>query len=373
MSFFKNIFKKKEEETVIKTYQDFWNWFLLHEKNFHKVIKEGGSESITHNFFDKIGPKLDQLKEGIFYLSGMLDDNTADLILTADGNLKNFYLIEELVSESPNLPNWKIQAHKPSFGIENTAISMAGYEFRSENMFFYANEFDEYPDEIDITIVHEDFTEENKSDIINGCYIFLDNYLGEIKSMTAIDNISFKSKDKAEKELVPIEKLDAFLAWREKEFVEKYEGTRHNTDNDNYVSLQTTLKNENPLFIIINSDLLEWSSKASHPWILKLKITYNGENNNGLPEKETYQLLNEIEEDIVNELKDIDGYLNIGRETGDNLREVFFACKDYRKPCKVVDSVIKKYQNTIDMDYDVNKDKYWQCFESYRQAIQKNP
>jgi hypothetical protein len=34
----------------------------------------------------------------------------------------------------------------------------------------------EYPDEIDITIVHKDFNEENKTTITSGTFIFLDNY-----------------------------------------------------------------------------------------------------------------------------------------------------------------------------------------------------
>ena len=39
------------------------------------------------------------------------------------------------------------------------------------------------------------------------------------------------------KELIPISKLKDFLTWREKEFIEKYEGTRHNTENDSYALL----------------------------------------------------------------------------------------------------------------------------------------
>jgi hypothetical protein len=43
---------------------------------------------------------------------------------------------------------------------------------------FYSNEHAKYPDEIDITIVHKDFNEENKTIITSGTFIFLDNYLG---------------------------------------------------------------------------------------------------------------------------------------------------------------------------------------------------
>ena len=175
MSFFKKLFKK-EEDNHIESYQDFWGWFLLHEKEFYKVVKKGNSDKIAANFFDKIAPKLDE---------------------------------------------WKFRALKPEHEIKNVGINMAGFSFTSENIFFYANDLKDCPDEIDITIIHDDYNEENKAEIINGCYLFLDHYLGELNSLTIIDNINFKEKGEVEKELIPIEKLKSFIIWREKEFVEK--------------------------------------------------------------------------------------------------------------------------------------------------------
>lgn len=367
MSFLKKLFQKKEENNPIKTYQDFWNWFILHQDKFHSIIKSGDSEKYSSEFFNVIAPKLDQLKKGIWYLCGMLNDDTADLILTSDGNLANYYVIEELIAQAPSLPNWNFQAHKPSF--KQTGIEMNGYEFGTENMFFYANNHSDYPDEIDITIIHNDFSEENKEQIIQGAYIFLDNFLGEVKTTTVIDFIDFKSKKEAEKELVPIEKLDDFLTWREKEFIEKYEGKRHNTDEDNYVSLTANLKDGSPLFSVMNSDLLAWDATASHPWIIIVKIPYEGEANDGLPEAEDYELLNEIEEEINDQLKDFEGYLNVGRETGGSIREIFFACKDFRKPSKVLDETSKKYHEKFQINYEIKKDKYWQRFNWHRKGL----
>ncbi len=294
----------------------------------------------------------------------MLNDETVDLILTADGNIKNFYFIEELVAASPDLPNWKFRAHKPSSGIKNTAISMAGYDFSGDNMYFYANDLEAYPDEIDITIIHDDYNEENRKDIINGSYIFLDNFLGEIKSITYIDNITFKAKSEAEKELVPLEKLESFITWREKEFIEKYDGIRRDTKDDSFSGLEATLKNGNPLIALINIDLLSWEAKASHPWILRIELKYEG-NDKGMPNGDDYNLLNEIEDEIDRELKDFEGYLNIGRETANNIRDIHYACKDYLKSAKVSDQIIKKYSNRFVISFDLYKDKYWQSFERF--------
>jgi len=364
MSFFKKLFKKKKEVVAVNSCKDFWDWFILNEQTFFEAIKKGGNENIETNFFDKIGPKLNELKEGVFYLTGMLNDDTADLILTADGNIRNFYIIEELVMASPKLPNWKFRAHKPSSGIEKTAISMAGYEFSGKNMHFYANDLEAYPDEIDITIIHDDYNEENKKEIINGSYIFLDNFLGEVKSITFIDNITFKAKAEAEKELVPLEKLESFITWREKEFVEKYDGVRRNTENDSYSGLEGTLKNGNPLIAVMNTDLLNWEAKASHPWILRIEMEYKG-NDKGMPNSDDYSLLNEIEDEITLQLKDFEGYLNIGRETANNSRDIHYACKDYIKPAKVSDKIVEKYAQNFKISFEIYKDKYWQSFERF--------
>ena len=212
----------------------------------------------------------------------------------------------------------------------------------------------------------DNYREEDKSAIINGVYIFLDNYLGELNSVTTIDNLLVIPRDQAKKELIPIEKLKSYLIWREKEFVEKYDGVRYDTENDGYTNFEATLKNGRPLLALINSTLLEWDSKASHPWILKTEINYNGDKSNGLPDNELYELLNILEDDITLELKDFEGYLNIGRQTGDNLRELFFACKEFRKPSKVLHELTRKYAEKFDLSYSIYKDKYWQSFEKFR-------
>ena len=155
--------------------------------------------------------------------------------------------------------------------------------------------------------------------------------------------------------------------WRQKEFLEKYEGERHNTQNDAYATFESELKNNGrKLISTINTTLLDWDRKASHPWFMTVKINYKGDKNNGMPDEQTYKAMEAFESEIMNELKDSDGYLNIGRESGDNLREIYFACKEFRKPSKVLHQLTTKYKNELDLSYDIYKDKYWQKMESYR-------
>lgn len=115
---------------------------------------------------------------------------------------------------------------------------MTGYKFDSNNLLFYSNDYQEYPEEIDICIIHNDWTEENKQKNRKRNIHFLDNYLGEIEFLNNIDNLEIVSEHDVEKELVPIARPIAFLKWRQKEFIEKYNGLRYYTENDSYSSLR---------------------------------------------------------------------------------------------------------------------------------------
>jgi hypothetical protein len=265
--------------------------------------------------------------------------------------------------------NQRFTALKPASEIKNVLIEMGGYKFDAEKINFYANDDAGFPDEINITVTHDDLTEENKRTITNGVFIFLDNFIGELAFVTTIDDISVSAKNASTAELIPIEKLKDFLIWRQKEFVERYEGTRHDTEHDSFSILEAGLDNGNAIVAVINTELLEWDSTASHPWIVAIEMKYDGVNNSGMPDKDTQQLLESIENELLEELKDFDGYLNIGRQTGDNQRKIYFACRDFRKPSIVLHQKALDYANRIKLDYDIYKDKYWRSLTSFRKDL----
>lgn len=355
--------KTAGKEELIKSYEAFWQWFNKNQKPFFKVVKEHGD--LEKIFFRKLSDKLSKIKDGFFCLTGMLNDDTAELVFTADGNINNIAFVEELVSHAPQIAGWVFTALKAASDIKDTNITMAGLKFSNENISFYPNILSDFPDEIDIVIVHKDHTEENKTTIENGTLIFLENFIGELDFATTVDAYEVVGPRESKSELIPIEKLKDYLIWRQKEFVEKYEGTRYDTENDTYSSFTAELENGNSVVAIFDTELLEWDKKPSHPWIAKIQIPYDGENRNGMPDKKTYELLDKIEAEISVELKDFDGYLNIGRETADSVREIYFACKEFRNPSKQLDFLAKKYANKVKIDYYIYKDKYWQSFNRF--------
>lgn len=361
MNFLKTIFKKRDRP--IKSYEDFWTWFQLKEKQFFNAVKN--SKNLDRDFFDPLSAKLNEINEGYFYVTGMFDDNTAELIFTAEGTVHNIIFVEELVQAAPKIDGWLFTSLKPPMDISDVNIELSDYKFNDENLSFYYTELPEYPDEVEITVVYQDFDENDRSTIQNGVYIFLDHFLGELNFATTVDNLTVSGPLKNGPELVPIEKLKDYLVWREKEFVEKYEGIRHKTDEDNYAIFEATLESGKFIVGVINTDLLSWDRKSSHPWILNIAIGYQGQGENGLPDEDTYKLMTDIEEKVMDELKDSEGYLNVGRETTENLREIYFACTDFRKPSKVLHKIKNLYSDIIEIKYDIYKDKYWRSFNRF--------
>ncbi|WP_292010369.1 DUF695 domain-containing protein [Chryseobacterium sp.] len=364
MGLFDKILRKKQNirKVKIENYTDFWEWFLKHEQEFYKVIREG--KQIEEKFFDIISPQLKKINAGYYFLAGMSDENIAELIITVDGDIRNIVFAEEIVEVAPHLPHWKFTALKSEMNIENINIRMGSYDFTKDNIFFYSNDIENYPDEIDLTFLYDGLTEENKKVTTNGTYIFLDNYLGELNFATQIDSLKIIGKSEAEKELVPIYKLKDFLQWREREFIEKYKGVKNTEEEDSFSILNATLASGLPLIAVVNTSLLKWDQKASYPWISVVKIRYNGEKNNGLPEKGDYDSLDKIEEKMVDQLNLEEGNLYIGRESADNMREVFFASKGFRHSPKVFNTIIKDHPE-YKISFDLYKDKYWQSFERY--------
>ncbi len=63
-------------------YKEFWNWFIFKAEAFYEVVSEG--RYIQEEFFSELRPELDKVRAGIYYLTGMKDESTAELILTPE-------------------------------------------------------------------------------------------------------------------------------------------------------------------------------------------------------------------------------------------------------------------------------------------------
>jgi hypothetical protein len=367
-----------QKEELAQAYRTFWARFQQHAPKFFAVLDQNPAspDDVDKKFFGQIASWLENISEGVFFLAGMYDEHTAELILTAEGDLRNFALIEELVAAAPALDDWKFTALKPAIDIENTTgIEMQGKRFGGDNISFYPEEDPDCPEEINIVIVHADLNEENRRLICVGCNIFLDNYLGERYFATAIDNLRIVSKAEATQEPLPINKLHDFLRMLQTRFatdatnIDSMDADHIGPKNCRYFlrTARITGKdgNQKSMAALINNTLLSLNAGALYPWVAALILPYESHNDSGMPDKKTQALLDMVEADMLTELPPDSGCLNIARETGDGERVFYFACKDFHHIGKVFHYLSKKYAKEFETDCKLYRDRYWRTFQHF--------
>ena len=362
MNFLKKIFRHLSHAEASND-EDFWVWFLSRAEGFYQIVRS--NKRVDEGFLELVMPRLQMVNPQFYCLTGMCDKDTAELIITAEGDIKSFVFAEELVARAPAITGWKFTALKPPTAMDSFSLNMEAYTFDNNNIHFFYNDDAAYPDEINISLLYEGYSDSDKKTITQGCLLYLENSLGELNMATQIDDLSVAPELPAGKDAIPIAKLEGFLAWREKELIEKYEGTRHDTKNDNYSIMEARDKEGFPVIALINRDLLQWEVKASHPWMMIIEISYDGSSRSGMPDSHLSAAMDQLETSLEEQLPDSEGYLNLGRVTYSGKRTIYFACKEFRRSSLVAAAALRQ-QELLQVSYDIYKDKYWQSMNRFK-------
>lgn len=368
-NFLKKLLGKK---TAVSVDQPLWEWFVENERSAYESVKSKNSDIINDRFLKTFMPRLQAVCDSLYCEVGMYDDTKAELVISAQGDVKSFIFAEELVAAGPELDRWKFTALKPALGIHNNSIHIGGYTFDCRNFGFFYDDDPQYPDNILLTFVYPQYTEENKEIVTQGVFLMLETVLGERDAAVLIDHGTVKGPAPDDKPLIPMEKLIEFLTWKEKEFVEKYQAIRHATENDRYSGLEGEDGDGLPIIGVVNQDLLNWDATASHPWMLVITVDYTRSQKvikNGMPDQQHYQLMTQLEEELTRLLTDAAGYLSLGRETYRGKTTLYMACKEYRVASKTTYELLQRYKTKLACSYEIYKDKYWQSMDRFRSAL----
>ena len=367
MGFLQKLMGKHQAIVLDKVVHDkntFWAWFQTQAEAFHHAVIT--QEKIDTDFFDPLSASLDRMHEGIYFLAGEAEAGVAELILTADGVYRNFAFIEDLVAAAPKLPAWRFVALKPACAIDGFGINMSGLVYSDDTLHFYVREDVKCPQVVDVVMVHNDATATEKQ-LTSGVYVYLDNLLGEWVAVTQIDQMQIINQQQlpANQTLQPMSELAPYLHSRHEAWQKVYGGVYYNSDQDEFASFEGEADNGQLIVGIIDSTLLAWPHKPSHPWMLTLRIAYDGSGLNGMPSKQIYQRMEAFEDALMAELPEHEGYLNVGRETGDDIRFIYFACKQFVQATRVLERLMPQFSQEMDISYDVFQDKYWQSLQRF--------
>ena len=186
--------KSKEEK--------FWNWFCKNSAEIFDFEKD--QEAI----FDKIQAELGKIDVNLTFEISSKKNSKRDFILSADGILSLFPVVEALFSAKPALPEWNFVKFRPRRAIGNS-IRFGNIElFPLDVRFLLVDEDDDENDKIGIVLFLRGF---DGSALFNQIgFLFLDECLGEFDVETKVGGISFKDFESEHFEKSkPIEELPA--------------------------------------------------------------------------------------------------------------------------------------------------------------------
>ncbi len=98
MNFLKKLWQKNSGSSPE---EDFWAWFSANQSSFFATVKNDDADYIHQHFLNKIEPRLQALNDKFYFEVGMFSDDVAEVVITAEGDIKSFVFVEALVAPFP--------------------------------------------------------------------------------------------------------------------------------------------------------------------------------------------------------------------------------------------------------------------------------
>ena len=122
-----------------------------------------------------------------------------------------------------------------------------------------------------------------------------------------------------------------------------------------------------PALAIINSGLKDTDIQSKYPYAVFIRIVPDSFNENGHPEGEEYDHLNEIEKSIIGYLEEQTTSVHVGHTTVYRGREIIF----YTKDREAVDSFLSFYLEGVERenDFEIEYDPQWENVSAFYELL----
>ena len=154
----------------------FWSWFIENRARFDSF--EAGQEDTL----DLLHGALLSYCEGLVFEISKPEQGVREFVVSADGLRELFPAVQRLCDAAPAIPGWKITAFRPRMSLDYL-LEYEGREFDPGAIWCHPITDD---GAFDLILYVPSFKEEERSAIVNGCYILLDMALGESDVVTGI-------------------------------------------------------------------------------------------------------------------------------------------------------------------------------------------
>ncbi len=166
------------QEKTMSKFLDFWDWFQTRSEYIYKYL-----ESDTSSIALEITEHLKKIHTDIeFEIPFDFEEGKRTLIISADGDVELFDLVEEFVETAPSIPNWNVVAFRPRLHQKNQVIDLDGITMDYHDIFFTYEEV-QYQLIVDIYIKNFDGSDNR---YVHLYFLLLDSLIGEYDSVTLI-------------------------------------------------------------------------------------------------------------------------------------------------------------------------------------------
>ena len=159
-----------------KGQQEFWDWFAANRERYANLAEVSDLEARL----DEVGQQLHRVDKRLAFafLSNPTDER--EFIISADGDIEAFPVVESLVAAAPELGGWKIIAFRQR-GDAGAVIQIGAVELGPEQMWF-ALEKD--GDQVGLELYFGGI--ELSDEVAGAAFILLDVALGEYDVETKV-------------------------------------------------------------------------------------------------------------------------------------------------------------------------------------------
>jgi hypothetical protein len=340
----------------------FWQWFSKNQDHFDQLNETNAEEAPAR--LNEIVEELKKYDPWFKALLGKYDDTSSELVITADGDIALFVKVEQFIEQAPALTGWRFTAHKPPLGFDEISIEMHGKTFSVDTVNFYPLIDPVYPDRVSIVFTHNEYDESKAEDFQTAASIYIQNALGELNTATEIDHYDIRSEPGDKSIMIPVAKLNDYLTWRAKEFVEKYDHASIKLPEELFYTIEGQDASGNIMMAIAVASYEHWDYKPVYCWWIRIEMEY-AEAENGLPAPGTLQLLQDTEEKAVQLLTRQAGIIYTASKTFRGCRTIYFYAKNYRDSSLLLYDFCEKAGGELELGFFIEKDKYWQNMEEF--------
>jgi hypothetical protein len=189
----------------------FWQWFSDHQSEFNNLSKP------DEPFWDVALEQIKKVDERLWIELSGKGDPIREFIVTAEGHVEAFPVVEELISLAPKIDGWVFMALKPPMGFAFTS-RYEGTLFQPSRMWFLPLRSASDPQSIGIRIGVEGLEPMDRTVAHTAVLHILDTAIGERSAALDIQHteVSELPPDPESLGYIELPELTDYIAWRKR-------------------------------------------------------------------------------------------------------------------------------------------------------------